>query len=241
MLTDDMCRHRCVFHQRAASGQGHTGKARRNHREHELHGTRSLGSCPGDCCSAFTLCAASPRASVERNLPIENTSFHTQDAADTTDACPWDPTNWGVKDNAAGQAWYDSLMRQYASWGVDLLKVDCISDRPYKATEIQMIRRAIDKTGHPMVLSLSPGPTGLDHAAEVSKLATMWRISDDFWDTWAGVPGKTFPQSIPGQLDRLAQWSALGHCGGSLAGTPTCSRSASCGRRRGGARLGIRG
>ena len=28
-----------------------------------------------------------------------------------TDACPWDPTNWGVKDTPAGQAWYDSLLR----------------------------------------------------------------------------------------------------------------------------------
>ena len=151
-----------------------------------------------------------PRASVQRDLPIENTSFHTQDAADTADACPWDPTNWGVKDNAAGQAWYDSLLRQYAGWGVDLLKVDCISDHPYKAAEIRMIRRAIDRTGRPMVLSLSPGPTALEHADEVSSLATMWRISDDFWDTWAATkPGQTFPQPLKQQFDRLRQWSEL--------------------------------
>ena len=88
-----------------------------------------------------------PRAAVERGLPTEGSGCHVQDAADTSDACPWDPTNWGVKDNAAGQAWYDSLLRQYASWGVDLLKVDCISDHPYRAAEIRMIRRAIDKSG----------------------------------------------------------------------------------------------
>ena len=69
------------------------------------------------------------------------------------------PTNWGVKNNAAGQAWYDSLLSQYAGWGVDLIKVDCIASHPYKADEIRMIRKAIDKTGRPMVLSLSPGPT----------------------------------------------------------------------------------
>jgi hypothetical protein len=55
-----------------------------------------------------------PRASVERNLPIADSTYKAQDAADTTDACPWDPTNWGVKDTPAGQAWYDSLFRQYA-------------------------------------------------------------------------------------------------------------------------------
>ena len=149
-----------------------------------------------------------PRASVERNLPIAGASFRAQDAADQTDACPWDPTNWGVQDNAAGQAWYDSLLQQYASWGVDYLKVDCISDHPYKVTEIRQIRRAIDKAGRPMVLSLSPGPTQLTHAEEVGALANMWRISDDVWDRWQKAPNQTteFPQSVKSQMPRLAAW-----------------------------------
>jgi hypothetical protein len=146
-----------------------------------------------------------PRASVERNLPIAHSKFTTTDAADQTDACPWDPTNWGVKDNAAGQAWYDSLLTQYAAWGVDLLKVDCIADHPYKVDEIRMIRRAIDKTGRPMVLSLSPGPTNLSHAEQVESLANMWRISDDIWDIWSKADTK-FPQTILSQFPRLAAW-----------------------------------
>jgi alpha-galactosidase len=146
-----------------------------------------------------------PRASVERNLPIAGSEFHATDAADTADACPWDPTNWGIKDTPAGQAWYDSLLAQYAGWGVDLLKVDCIADHPYKVDEIRMIRRAIDKTGRPMVLSLSPGPTSPDHAAEVSQLANMWRISDDIWDYW--VNPKPFPRSLSSQFDTTAAWA----------------------------------
>jgi alpha-galactosidase len=146
-----------------------------------------------------------PRASVERNLPIAGSRFKAQDAADQSDACPWDPTNWGVRDTAAGQAWYDSLLSQYAAWGVDLLKVDCIADHPYKVDEIRMIRKAIDKTGRPMVLSLSPGPTSLTHADEVSSLATMWRISDDIWDYW-DRPLTVFPQSVKSQFARFAAW-----------------------------------
>jgi hypothetical protein len=92
-----------------------------------------------------------PRESVQRDLPIEGTTFKARDAADQTDACSWDPTNWGLKDNAAGQAWYDSLLRQYASWGVDLLKVDCIADHPYKITEIRQIGLAIKRSGRTMV------------------------------------------------------------------------------------------
>ena len=147
-----------------------------------------------------------PRESTRINAPIESSAFHAEDAADKADACPWDPTNWGVRDNAAGQAWYDSLLRQYASWGVDLLKVDCISDHPYKLSEIEQIRRAIDKSGRPMVLSLSPGPTALAHAAEVSKLAQMWRISDDIWDVWARAD-ENFPQTVKSQFPKLAAWS----------------------------------
>jgi alpha-galactosidase len=146
-----------------------------------------------------------PRASVERNLPIAGSNFKAQDAADQSDACPWDPTNWGIQDTAAGQAWYDSLLTQYAAWGVDLLKVDCIADHPYKVDEIRMIRRAIDKTGRPMVLSLSPGPTSLTHADEVSSLATMWRMSDDIWDYW-DRPLTVFPQSVKSQFARFAAW-----------------------------------
>lgn len=152
-----------------------------------------------------------PKVSVERNLPIWTPpgapSFHAQDAADQTDSCPWDPTSWGVRDNAAGQAWYDSLLHQYASWGVDLIKVDCISDHPFKLDEIEMIRRAINKTGRPIVLSLSPGPTQLSHAAEVVRLGNMWRIADDHWDVWSSSPAARWPQGVKDQFARLAEWA----------------------------------
>ena len=149
-----------------------------------------------------------PRASVERNLPIANSSFRAEDAADTGDRCPWDPTNWGVKDTPAGQAWYDSLTRQYAGWGVDYLKVDCISSHPYKVDEIRMIRRAIDKVGRPIVLSLSPGPTPIEKADEVATLANLWRISNDFWDLWTKADtGNDYPQPLRGQFEKTAAWA----------------------------------
>ena len=47
-----------------------------------------------------------------------------------------------------------------------------------------MIRRAIDRCGRDMVLSLSPGPAVLEEAWHLAKNANMWRITDDFWDNW---------------------------------------------------------
>ena len=116
-----------------------------------------------------------PRESYDKNLPVANSRFTARDVADTSDTCPWDPTNWGVKDTAAGQAWYDSLIAQYAQWGVDYLKVDCISDHPYKPAEIRMIHRAIAKSGRPIVLSLSPGPTSPGIVKEIKPYAQLWR------------------------------------------------------------------
>ncbi|MES1156558.1 MAG: glycoside hydrolase family 27 protein [Alphaproteobacteria bacterium] len=152
-----------------------------------------------------------PKQAVRDNAAIANSSFHAADAADTTDTCPWDDANYGVRDNAAGQAYYDSVLRMIASWDVDFLKVDCISDHPYKPTEIRQIAEAIRKTGRPIVLSLSPGPTGLSHADEVAQYAQTWRIADDFWDSWFfrhEHPTDTFPMGVLQNLDLLAAWNA---------------------------------
>jgi alpha-galactosidase len=146
-----------------------------------------------------------PRKSVERNLPVANSGFHAQDVADTSDACPWDPTNWGVRDTPAGQAWYDALLAQYATWGVDYLKVDCIADHPYKPAEIRMIHRSILKTGRPILLSLSPGPTSPGIAKEIIPYAQMWRVSDDIWDYWTNT--RPFPRSVRSQFELAAAWA----------------------------------
>ena len=148
-----------------------------------------------------------PRQVVKQNLPIAGSSFHAADAADMNSPCPWDQGNWGVADNAAGQAYYDSMLRKYASWGLDFIKVDCVSDHPYRPSEIAQIAAAIKKTGRPMVLSLSPGPTSLDHAAEVVEHAQMWRIADDHWDVWSASSTHPFPQGTRDQFARLAAWA----------------------------------
>jgi hypothetical protein len=151
-----------------------------------------------------------PRQVVKDNLPIAGTSFHAQDAADLDATCPWDEGNYGVSDTPAGQAYYDGMLKLYASWGLDFIKVDCISDHPYRPTEIRQIAEAIRKTGRLIVLSLSPGPTSIEHAAEVAKYAQMWRITDDHWDVWSPEhkPGQSeFPFGLKDEFDRIAKWA----------------------------------
>jgi alpha-galactosidase len=141
-----------------------------------------------------------PRQAVEKNLPVHGTSYHAQEIANRASICPWNPDMYGVDMTKPGaQAYYDSVFELFASWGIDYVKVDDIS-RPYHEhePEIEAIRRAIDHTGRPIVLSLSPGETALDAAAHVRQHANLWRISDDFWDRWL---------SLREQFGRLEQWN----------------------------------
>ncbi|HVW76721.1 MAG TPA: glycoside hydrolase family 27 protein [Alloacidobacterium sp.] len=149
-----------------------------------------------------------PREAVEKNLPIAGSSFRAGDAANRADLCRWNPDNYGLKANAAGQAYYDSLGKLYASWGLDFIKVDCIS-APYQADEIHMMSKALRKSGRNIVLSLSPGPTPIEQADDVRKYAELWRISDDFWDVWKKPANDTgnFPQSLTKQFGKLAEWA----------------------------------
>ena len=150
-----------------------------------------------------------PKQVVKENLPIGGSAFHAVEASDQSSPCPWDDGNWGVADNAAGQAYYDSMLKLYAGWGLDYIKVDCISDHPYRPSEIRQIAEAVQKTGRPIVLSLSPGPTQVKNAAEVGKYAQMWRISDDHWDGWIFKHDGTseFPFGIRDAFDRLEKWA----------------------------------
>ena len=155
-----------------------------------------------------------PREAVAKNMAIAGSPFLAGDAADQSDACPWNIYNWGVKANDAGQAYYDSIAKQYAGWGVDFIKADCIADHPYKPEEIRMLSNAIKKSGRKMVLSLSPGPTAVEHAEEVAKYAEMWRISDDFWDHWGPWKGHEWSQGLYQMFATTAKWAPHSKPGG---------------------------
>src|SRR5579859_6935220 len=151
-----------------------------------------------------------PKQAVEANSPIAGSSFHAADAADKGDTCLWDDGNYGIRDNPAGQAYYDSMLALYAKWGLDFLKVDCIADNPYKISEIRQISSAIEKTGRPIVLSLSPGPTNPSHAAEIRQYGQMWRISNDDWDGWhfdRAHPEDSFPEGLSDLFKLLPAWA----------------------------------
>jgi alpha-galactosidase len=152
-----------------------------------------------------------PRKSYDADLPIADANYTTKDAGNPNDPCPWDQHMWGVRgDMPAGQAWYDSLFKQYAAWGVDFVKIDDMLNNDTKVfhqAEADAIRLAVGKTGRAIALSFSPGPNEPswlpNAAANLNKNANMWRVVNDFWDYNALT-------DLPGVFKAAASWSAVG-------------------------------
>lgn len=141
-----------------------------------------------------------PRQAVDRdNVPILGTNVRAADIVNKRSVCAWNTDMYGVDMSKPGaQEYYDSVFALLASWEVDFVKVDDLSAPNYHAPEVEAIRKAIDKTGRPMVLSTSPGATPVNVGEHVEKHANMWRISNDFWDNW---------RALYAQFARLNNWT----------------------------------
>ncbi|HEY8659497.1 MAG TPA: glycoside hydrolase family 27 protein [Hanamia sp.] len=126
-----------------------------------------------------------PRQAVWSKSPVMGTNGITADMiADTSSTCPWMNHMYGLDMTKPGaQEYLNSILKLYASWDVDFIKVDDIS-RPYHTAEIEGYAKAIQDCGRPIVLSISPGETPLAQADHVKQHANMWRMADDFWDNW---------------------------------------------------------
>ncbi len=139
-----------------------------------------------------------PVEAVKKNTPIMGSEAKAADIYSEELQCKWLRDMYTiVADKPGAQEYYNSIFNLYASWGVDYVKVDDLS-RPYHQAEIELIRKAIDQSGRPMVFSTSPGATPLESAEHVMNHANMWRICDDFWDNW---------DMLKPQFKRCADWA----------------------------------
>ena len=138
-----------------------------------------------------------PWSALEQNTKIEGTNLRAADIANPADVCSWWDATVGVDMSLPGaQAYYNSCYALWASWGVDLVKVDDMS-RPYHADEILAVRKAIENSGRNMLFSLSPGTTPITARYHAIHNADMFRISDDFWDRWS---------QLKKQFELASQW-----------------------------------
>jgi alpha-galactosidase len=146
-----------------------------------------------------------PRQAVANKLPVLGTPYTAADIANTNSRCAWNGDMYGVDMTKPGaQEYYDSVFALFASWGLDYVKVDDLSS-PYHTDEIEAIRKAIDRSGRAIVFSTSPGATPVNQGEHIETHANLWRVSNDFWDTW---------RALHEQFARLNNWTpfrAPGH------------------------------
>lgn len=131
-----------------------------------------------------------PRRAVEANLPVYHSKYRAAEIANPKSICPWNSDMYGVDVARGGQDYYDSILQLYSSWGVDFIKADDMfgsGPNGDHSTEIAAVHRAIQKSGRPIVLSLSPGVEEPSQEAFLARNAQMWRISNDLWDRWVDV------------------------------------------------------
>jgi len=146
-----------------------------------------------------------PRRAVAEALPVAGTGSTAADIADVSDACPWNSDNWGIDySHPDAAAYYSSLAELFASWNVDFVKADDML-WPYHAKDIETLSAALSRTGREFMLSLSPGvDMSTARSAHLAEHATMWRISNDLWDSWGDVLD---------QFQRMARWAPLSEPG----------------------------
>jgi len=143
-----------------------------------------------------------PRQAVWAKSPILGTLYTADQIADTTSVCPWLNHMWGVDMNKPGaQEYYNSIARQYESWGVDFIKMDdtdFTETYPYRKSEVEAMHKALQTIKRPIVLSLSLAMK-YENRRHAAQNAEMWRVSHDFWDEW--------PQ-LKAQFSNCALWAS---------------------------------
>jgi hypothetical protein len=140
-----------------------------------------------------------PVMAVQKNTPIQGTGISAQDIYSPDDQCPWLKDMYTIVAGKKGaQEYYNSILKLYASWEVDFVKVDDLSGH---LDEIDMVRKAIDNCGRPMVLSLSPSGNKVEDADFLRDHANMWRTTGDFWDNWP---------DLKDEFEVCNRWSAFG-------------------------------
>ncbi|KAK9113604.1 hypothetical protein Syun_020401 [Stephania yunnanensis] len=138
---------------------------------------------------------------VNDNTPILDTTkgvafeeserqWRARDIGLTERKCAWMSQGFMSVDTKlnAGRAFLRSLYQQYAEWGVDFVKNDCVFGDDLDLDEIRLVSEVLKELDRPIVYSLSPGTSVTPAMAEdVSDLVNMYRITGDDWDKWEHV------------------------------------------------------
>jgi hypothetical protein len=116
---------------------------------------------------------------VAENTPILGTSYTADDIATTTSENNYNCGGMvGINYSAAGaQAYVDSVVDELASWGVDYIKLDGITNS--NGPDIEAWQAAIQQSGRPMVLNNTQGSFTIKLAPTLKEYSNQWEFEPD--------------------------------------------------------------
>lgn len=150
------------------------------------------------------------RQAVAANTPILGTPYTADEIATGK---PENNYNCGGMVGIAygrpgAQAFVDSIVDEFAEWGVDFIKLDGITDR--NAPDIAAWSQAIRQSGRPMQLDVTEGHFNTALASTLDEDATQWESSPDIECYECERKGSSFPltdyQNVKRRFATLAEW-----------------------------------
>jgi len=116
---------------------------------------------------------------VTQNTPILGTSDTADDIATTK---PQNNYNCGGMlkidySKPGAQAYTDSVVDELASWGVDYIKLDGITNN--NGSDVKAWQAAIQQSGRPMVLNITQGSYTIKLAPVLKQYANQWEFAPD--------------------------------------------------------------
>jgi hypothetical protein len=116
---------------------------------------------------------------------------------------------WELNYNSPGaQEFVNSEADEFASWGVDFVKLDGILDQ--NTTDLQAWGNALNQTGRPIELDATEGVYDEAIAPTLDKYATQWEYSPDIE---SGNANLTSYQSMGVRFNTAALWQPWGGAG----------------------------
>ncbi|MFC4499501.1 MULTISPECIES: glycoside hydrolase family 27 protein [Streptomyces] len=156
---------------------------------------------------------------VTANTPIEGTPYHAQDIADTSKT----EKNYNCKNmyyidygKPGAQEFVNSWARQFASWGVDYLKIDGVGSQDIP--DVQAWDKALRASGRPINFALSNNLPIAD-AATWRQLSNSWRTQGDVeCYCGPGENGSGYPLTdwshVSARFNSAASWQPYAGPGG---------------------------
>ncbi|MGC1872271.1 MAG: glycoside hydrolase family 27 protein [Acidobacteriaceae bacterium] len=159
------------------------------------------------------------KQAVVKNTPIEGTNYTAAQIAEPSIA----ENNYNCKgmvridySKPGAQAFINSWVNMFASWGVDYIKIDGMTNE--NVPDIKAWSEAIRQSGRPMVLDVTQGSYTRAIAPTLMKYANQWEFAPDVECYGCEKKGSSYPltswNDVAKRFNYVAEWQPYAGPGG---------------------------